>query len=317
MEEKGGENTEFYMNTLKEELFFIRETFRYGYGWRGVLRYFINKFWNSKLIYRLKLPEYKLVENVEIHMLCQKKDSDMLAWSLMSFINTSGVCPKVVVHDDGSFDQNATDKLEHKFPELKVLSLKKANELINNMTGLSPKLLEHREHGHKLIYKLVDIFLLSRSEKIMVLDSDILFFNRPEEILKFINEDADCDSLISRHDGTYNLMLPPDYLSKYGIFKNEADYMNSGIILYKKNKIGTDKLSEYFENTLRKPGDYFVEMAGWGCLIAQTNFKFLTKESYIVKGRPEINTVAKHFTGPRRHEFYIYGIGMVKSMIKN
>lgn len=300
---------------IKEELFFIKETFRYGYGWKGVLKYLINKFWNSGKIYNLHLIDYKLVDSVEIHMLCQKKDAMMLAWSLSSFISQTGICPKIIVHDDGSFDQKTTDKLESKFPELKVLFLEKANELINNIGGLSPKLLEYRNHGHKLIYKLIDIFLLSHSNKVMVLDSDVLFFNRPEEIFKFINGDSDSDSLISRHDGTYNLMLRPDYSTKYDILKNEAGYMNSGIILYKKDKIGYNKLLEYFENTLREPGDYFVEMTGWSSLIAQTKFKFLTKERYIIKGKSEAETIAKHFTSPRRHEFYIYGIDMVREKI--
>lgn len=300
---------------IKEELFFIKETLRYGYGWKGALRYLINKYWNSRAIFKLNLSEYKLVDGIEIHTLCQRKDSNMLAWSLASFINKSGVCPKIIVHDDGSFDQNTANKLEYKFPELKVLFLKRADEFINNMTGLSPKLLEHRNRGHKLIYKLIDIFLLSRSEKVMVLDSDVLFFNRPEEILKFINGDADCDSLILRHGGTYDLRLSPDYSAKYNILKNEADYMNSGIIIYKKDKIGVDKLLEYFGNTLREPGDYFVEMTGWASLISQTNFNFLSPNKYIIKGKPTSNTVAKHFTSPRRHELYAYGIDLVKSKL--
>lgn len=304
------------MKAIKEELFFIKETLRYGYGWKGVLKYLVNKFWVSKKIFNLKLPEYKPVGGIEIHMLCQKKDSNMLAWSLASFINTSGICPKVVVHEDGSFDQDTTDKLEHKFPKLKVLSLEKANKLINSMTGLSPKLLEYRNRGHKLIYKLVDIFLLSRSEQVVVLDSDVLFFNYPQEIMEFVNGNSDYDYLISKHNGTYDLKLPDDYLKKYNILKNEADHMNSGIILYKKDKIGDDKLLEYFENTLREPGDYFVEMTGWASLIAQTKFKFLPTEKYIIKGKPKAGTIAKHFTSPRRHEFYIYGMDMVRKNIK-
>ena len=160
----------------------------------------------------------------------------MLAWSLVSFIKQTGICLKIIIHDDGSFDKKTAKRLESKFPELKVLFLTEANMLINNMTNLTPKLLEHRKFGHKLIYKLVDIFLLSRTEKVMVLDSDVLFFNRPEEILKFINENPDCDSLISRHDGSCDLMLLPDYSTKHDILKNEAGYMNSGIIFYKKTK---------------------------------------------------------------------------------
>lgn len=317
MAEKGGENTEFYMKVIKEELFFIKETLRYGYGWSGVLKYLVNKFWNSKKIYDLKLPDYKRVNGVEIHILCKKGDSNMLAWSLASFINTSGICPKVVVHEDGSFNEDTTKKLELKFPELTVLSLKKANELIKKVTGLSPKFLEYREGGHKLIYKLVDIFLLSQSEKVMVLDSDVLFFERPQEILEFINSNSDYDSLVSKHDGTYNLKMSDDYLKKYDILKNHADRMNSGIILYVKRKLEINKLLEYFENTQRRPDDYFVEMSGWGCLIAQVRFKFLPSEQYSIKSKPNHNTIAKHFTNPRRHEFYIYGIDMVRKGIRN
>lgn len=298
--------------SLKDELFFIKETLRYGYGWSGVLKYLVNKFWNSGAIYNIKLPDCKFVDDVEIHVLCQKKDSDMLAWSLFSFINESGICPKIIVHDDGSFDQTAVNKLERKFPKLSVLSLKKADELINNIPGLTPKLLEFRKRGHKLIYKLVDIFLLSQSKKVMILDSDVLFFGYPREILEFISGAINCDSLISKHDGTYDLKMSDDYLKKRNILKNNADCMNSGIILYNKGEIGLEKLLEYFENTQRKPGDYFVEMSGWGCLIAQTKFNFLPPDRYHIKGKSNQNTIAKHFTNPRRHEFYIYGMDRVK-----
>ncbi len=303
------------MKMVKEELFFVKETLRYGYGWNGVLKYLVNKFWKAKEIYNFKLPDYKLIDGVEIHTLCQKKDAVMLAWSLMSFMDATGICPKVVVHDDGSFDQKTKDKLEHKFPELTVLPLKKADELVNNMAGLSPKLLEYRNHGHKLIYKLTDIFLLSQSEKVIVLDSDVLFFNRPREILEFIEGGSSYDSLISKHNEAYDLKLSEDYAERHNILKNYADLMNSGIILYKKDKVEFDKLLEYFENTRRAPEDYFVEMSGWGCLIAQTKFNFLPLERYSIRGRLNQNTVAKHFTNPRRHEFYIYGMGMVKNRI--
>lgn len=302
---------------IKEETFFIKETLRYGYGWKGVLTYLVSKFWNSKEIYNLQLPKYELVENAEIHMLCRKRDADMLAWSLMSFIGQSGICPKIIVHDDGSFDQNTALKLERKFPALTVLFLKKADEWVNSIVGLSPKLLEYRKRGHKLIYKLTDIFLLSRSEKIMVLDSDVLFFNYPQEILEFFSGNSNYDSLVSKHNGTHNLKLSEDYMEKHNILKNYTDLMNSGIILYKKDKIELDKLLEYFENTQRAPEDYFVEMSGWGCLIAQTKFNFLPLDRYCIRGRLNQDTVAKHFTNPRRHEFYVYGIGMVKDKIKN
>ena len=303
------------MKAVKEELFFIKETLRYGYGRKGVLKYLANKFWNSKKIYDLRLPDYKRVDGIEIHMLCRKKDADMLAWSLTSFIRQSGICPKVIIHDDGTFDKDTVSKLEYRFPELEILSFEKADELVKNMADLSPRLLEHRNNGHKLVHKLIDIFLLTQSEKVMILDSDILFFNRPDEILEFIYENSGHDSLITKNSGRYDLGLSENYFKKYEFLKNNADFMNSGIILYKKNKIDLDKLLEYFENTRRAPGDYLVEMSGWACLIAQTKFRFLSPDRYPIKGKLNSNAVMKHFTNPRRHEFYIYGIDKVRKAI--
>lgn len=303
---------------LKEELFFIKETVRYGYGIGGALKYLKNKFFYAGKIFDKKIPECHTVDDFEIHMLCRKKDAAMLAWSLMSFINQTGICPRVVVHEDGSFDKKTILKLEHKFPGLEVLRLEKASQMIDNIPGLSEKLLEHRKRGHKLIYKLVDILLLSHAKKVMVLDSDVLFFKKPSEILEFINGKSPYEALISCHDGTYDLMTSEEYSRKHELLRKKTDEMNSGIILFQKNKITTDMMLEYFENTLRKPRDYFVEMTGWASLISQTNFNFLPIEKYIVKGKPEVNTMAKHFTSPRRHEFYIYGIDMVRGeMLKH
>lgn len=297
---------------LKEEIFFIKKTLRFGHGADGVLKYLRNKFFYAGKIFDKEIPRCHAVDDFEIHILCQKKDATMLAWSLASFIYQTGICPKVTVHEDGTFDKKTALKLESKFPGLEILYLEKASQIIDNVPGLSDKLLEHRRGGHKLIYKLVDVLLLSRAKKVMVLDSDVLFFNKPLEILEFINGKNPHSALISHHDGTYDLMVSEEYSRKHELLRKKTDEMNSGIILFQKDKITTGMMLEYFENTLRKTGDYFVEMTGWGSLISQTNFNFLPIEKYIIKGRPKADTVAKHFTSPRRHEFYIYGIEMVK-----
>jgi hypothetical protein len=57
-------------------------------------------------------------------------------------------------------------------------------------------------------------------------------------------------------------------------------------------------------------------MSGWVSLIAQTNFLILPLDKYVIKGKPEGGIISKHFTGPRRHEMYAYGIDKVRELTK-
>lgn len=298
---------------IKRELFYIREIFRYKYSFISLINYLKNRFFGSFFLEDIKKFNCQMDNDFELHTLCQKRDTPMLTWSLSSFLHHSGLCPKIVVHDDGTLTGESAGFLKNKFSNLEVVFRAEADEIINNMPGLSEKLIEYRKLGHNLILKLVDIYLLSKSSVIMVLDSDVLFFNTPEEIINFIvNNENNYDSLISTHDGSYDLRVSDNYLASYDLVNKKASYMNSGIILFKKDKLTIDKLLEYFDNCLREPADYFVEMAGWGSIIAQTRYHLLPLDKYIIKGKTKTDTIAKHFTGPRRHEFYIYGIDMVK-----
>lgn len=283
---------------------------------RYFFSYLKNRFFGNWLIPSLEPLTAARRDDVEIRVLCQKKDLWMLVWSLRSFLFYSQIQPHIFVHDDGSLDQESAKLLEAKFPGLMVITQKMADEFIAAQSNISDQVRGFRNNGHKLIYKLVDIFLMSQAEKVIVLDSDILFFNKPTELIEFINKTRpDLDALISRHDGDYDLKLTKSYIEKYNLAAKGTSHMNSGLIIFKRAKLHTQNLNEYFENTLRATSDYFVEMTGWASLISQLSFKFLPPERYKIKGPPDENTVMKHFTSPRRYELYAYGIDMIRSAI--
>ncbi|MBI2676568.1 MAG: hypothetical protein HYX21_01265 [Candidatus Yanofskybacteria bacterium] len=296
---------------LKKELFYIKETVRYGYGPASLLNYLKNKIFARQI--GKKIPKWKCEkqDDFEVHMLCQKSDVVTATWSLWSFLKNSQLCPKIVIHDDGSLDGESAAIFKSKFDNLEIVWKKDADELIDKM-NVNPIVKDYRKNGYPLILKLVDIFLLSRSEKIMVLDSDVLFFKKPEEIVRFVKGSCGRDALISQAGGGFAVRVNSSYLNKYNLTQKNIELMNSGIIVYKKFSISESKLSEYLENCELDMSDYFVEMTGWNCLIGQTNCEFLPLDRYIIKGRPDSNTVAKHFTSPRRHEMFAYGIDKVR-----
>jgi hypothetical protein len=50
-------------------------------------------------------------------------------------------------------------------------------------------------------------------------------------------------------------------------------------------------------------------------LVAQTDFRFLPAERYVIRGGIGPGTVTKHFTSPRRFEMFAWGIDLVRSRI--
>lgn len=299
------------LKKIKVELFFIFRLFRDGLV-LYLFRYCKNRFFGTYLLRKLSKFEYVTDSKIELHALCQKKDLWMLASSLRSFLYHSGLRPHIVIHDDGSIDDESAQLIESKFGGLRVLRKKEADALIKNFPGMTEKVINYRTNGHIMIMEFMDIFLLSKAETVVVYDSDILFYKKPEEVINFFNNDNRFDALISTQYGTYDLKMDDYYSQKYELENKKVGYMNPGLIVYKKESIKFDKFLEYFDHTRRDIKDYFVGMTAWGCLISQTNFNFLPIEKYTIKWRPKENTVMKHFTSPRRHELYAYGIDLAR-----
>ncbi len=296
---------------IRVELFFIARLFRDGLV-LYIFQYCKNRFFGTYLLKKISKFEYIPDSKVELHTLCQKKDLWMLACSLKSFLYHSGLRPYIIVHDDGSIDNESAKLIESKFSGLRVLRKKEADELIKNFPGITEKVLNYRAKGHIMIMEFMDIFLLSRADTVIVYDSDILFYKKPEEVVNFFNNDNHLDALISHQYGTYDLKMDDYYSQKYELENKRVGYMNPGLIVYKKESIKFDKFLEYFDHTTRAINDYFIGMTAWGCLISQTNFDFLPIEKYKIKKKPDENTVMKHYTSPRRHELYAYGIDLAR-----
>jgi hypothetical protein len=299
------------LKRVKTEFFYLYKLLREGYGPKYWLKYLKNRFFTD--LSEIRPTRYLAEENLELHVLCQKQDVLMLAWALKSFLNFSQLRPEIIVHDDGSIDRHQVRLLEEKFSSLRVLSRKEADKQISELAELSQRTREYRNRGHKLNLKLIDILALSRAKKVIVMDSDILFFGYPKEIVDFVRSESNEDALASSQDGTYDLGVQREYQEKHQLIKKEVGLINSGFIIFNRDKVNINALNEYYENTTRAIDDYFVEMAGWGSVISQLNFRFLPLEKYIIKGKPATGIVMKHFTGPRRHEMYAYGIDMIKS----
>ena len=303
---------------IKKEIFFIIKLFNQSqrYDLICYFNYFKYRFFSRFILAKLPKHQCQPGDDFSFHMLCQEEDVFMAEWAISSFLKYSGLCPKIIIHDDGSMTKNSIRRLESRFSNLKVLLRSEALKMLEAHQGFN-KIRDFNIKGHNIVIQLIDIFLLSDTPKVMLMDSDILFFKKPQEIINFINEQTGWDALVSKQPGTYDLMINNDYADKHQIYERQAGFMNSGMILFKKASISEVKFYEFFNNTKKSYEDYFLGMSGWGCLISQLNYKFLPEDKYILKGRPTQNTIMKHFTGPRRYEFFAYGIEKSRKITHN
>jgi len=301
------------LKRIRKEAFFIKKLFSQRYEMTFYFNYFKNKFFGATLLARL--PSYKcnVDSKLSLHILCQEEDVGMIEWSVRSFLEHTGLCPRIIIHDDGTMTKKSALLLEKRFSNLRVLFKKDALRALSENPGFKGIIKKFSEGGHKVLIQLIDIFLLSDTEKVILMDGDVLFFKQPQELIDFVNGRYPYDAMVSWQNGNYDLVINDEYSKKYSVRERKAPEMNPGLIVYNKSSISLDKLVEFLNNTKRNYNDYFLAMTGWACLLSQSNYKFFSEDKYIIKGRPTGETVMKHFTNPRRHEFFGYGIDLSRN----
>ncbi|OGN01233.1 MAG: hypothetical protein A3B91_03150 [Candidatus Yanofskybacteria bacterium RIFCSPHIGHO2_02_FULL_41_29] len=305
---------------IKVELFYLKHLIERGYGPRYWWPYFKNRFFGNYLFSRLPCFDYVPDPDFELHTICSRHGQGlwMFAWMLRSFLFHSKLKPVVVIHDDGTIDK-ATEKLIlSKFPNVKVMFRDETTKRILEMPGIPEIIKKSRLECHFFFDKLTNIIVFSKAKKVIASDSDILYYKEPTEVVDFISGKTDYDAMVQRHIGDeldFFLQMDDFYTQKYNLKENKAALLNGGYIVINKDKFTVSQFSEYLEHTKRPLNDYFIEMEGWTCLFAQVNYKFLSTERYAIKGFLGDNMVMKHYTSPRRHEMFAYGIDMARKRI--
>lgn len=309
------------VTTLKKEIYYLSRLLNpkitpvCRYSLPCLFRYIKNRYFGNILAKKTPTYVYTPNDDFELHMLSQGGNLWMLVFSLTSFLYHSGLRPKIIIHSDGTIDQGMADILKEKFSGLKVISRQETDDLVFNHPLLSEKVKRFRKSNNNLLLRIVDIPLLSHGNKIMILGDDVLFFKKPQEIIDFVNEKSHHKAIASQNDGCANLGVTDEYLNTYKLKEKKANFLNPDVLVYDGDCITINMVNEYFENTIMGTDYYFMELAGFSCMIGQNDFSFLPIATYHIKGPVSDRTVMKHFTGPRRQELYAYGIDKAREKI--
>lgn len=228
-----------------------------------------------------QLPAVNSEKNgYNIYFLTGKNYLYQTLFCALSLTKVSKEAFQFILIDDGSFDRSLLNRVNRQMPGAKVILSKEIEENLNQQL---PKkdfpYLHHKRTIYPHIKKLTDIHTADNNPYKLVLDSDMLFWNEPTEMLNWLKNSNGCLYMLDTVESYgYDKKLMKD-LCGFEI----PDLMNVGCFGSNTTKIIWKNLEHWSEELEKAEGaSYFLEQALSAMLIANEHKNILNKTEYIV-----------------------------------
>ncbi len=280
-----------------------------------------------------KLNKFPL-HNMGISILLCHKDVHLALICLSSLFYFSKKKFPVFILDDGSLTDFDTELLT-KFFNANILSRNEANRFEASIKQSSPSLFKLLRSKKTNPYKYkIELLLLSPFKRFIILDSDILFFTTPKEIIdwgnqkdkSFIYSDLNADTYLFRQKD-----LETNLLTKRLIYRNiykTKDFKNiitSVVGIPDKSLVKIKKIDRFLREVDKMElltFKYLEEMVFWNLFADLPNNKISPEKYYTYIN--QINTFRTknktmiHFPGTKKGRMMFYGFKtLVKILFKS
>ena len=236
----------------------------------------------------------------EIHLLCYWRDYLPALWSLKSFYWHSGVRYPAVIHTQGKMPSRAIRRLTAHLPNALIVGQTKADQVVEaylEKHRLTRLLAARRANGFML--KLTDFVLFGGSANLLTLDSDLLFFRQPVELL--VGDAAPVSTHWFQQDPTSNYNITEHYaLEQLGV--NLQPRINTGIMLFARQHETLDYCDSALAdaNVARSTG--WIEQTLYALWASRSNTVGFLPATYQLSLKPGLRdgAIARHYAGPTR-----------------
>lgn len=252
-------------------------------------------------------PEKLKNPDTSVHLLVSSKTWHAGLLAAISFEFFTGRRWNLFIHEDGSLDHKARRRIEHVLPGVHFVSRKESDQKIEHSLAPYPACRAHRAK-HNLFLKFFDIPLFAPSEQFIFLDSDVLFYAKPEEIVDWADT------------GNKDFLYNKDTKEKYCIPRNEIQRefrielwpsFNSGVMLVPKKALSLPLAEQFlltFETTAHHPS--FFEQTLYALMASVWNRGGPLPLTYEISWGffRDKKSIARHYVGSFKHDIlYLEG----------
>lgn len=182
----------------------------------------------------------------EVHLLCSKRDNLCAIWALKSFYCLFGMTCPLAIHLQGQSPSRMITRLRQHFPDARLVQQAEADAFVEPelaRAGIDRLLALRRKTPFML--KLTDFVLMCRAPRLLLLDSDVLFFACARDLIEHARSESRA------------VLLRRDVANMYDIFPelpferfdfHLAPYVNSGIALVPRAAVNLCRCEDYLSD---------------------------------------------------------------------
>jgi hypothetical protein len=244
-------------------------------------------------------------DSCEIHALTSSLDWLNLVWALKSFYFYSGRKYRLCIHDDGTLSADQVKTLQCHFPGARLIGRGEADSVLHRVLEKHPRSHAFRE-SNPLALKVFDLETFLECHRMMLIDSDFLFFTEPMNLLQRIEDHTFTVNSLNR-DWGYAYSIDFDSVAVRLPF-NLLRPINSGLGLVHKSVLRLDWIEEFLGLPNILSHNHRIEQTLIALCCCRYGFEFLPVEYDVHLGGFNSRHPCRHYTGPIRHRMYSEGI---------
>jgi len=264
---------------------------------------------SARKISSTKLFGYPKAE-FSIHMLSCHRHVEMSLWALKSFSYYARLSPSVFVHDDGTLTTDDVACFNEHIAHCSVVRRAQADVRIREILKDHPHCRDVRfAQGHPLPIKLFDAWAHAPHDVFILMDSDVLFFRRPEELLNHAANgracfSADCQDAYAATTEELRAFMGVDVMPA----------VNSGLLAIGRSDFDLDLSERFFQSLPSARYHGFSEQTAWAVILSNLGAKRLSR-AYQISSRTSVHseTVSNHYVSDGyRLRFWTTGVRLLK-----
>jgi hypothetical protein len=258
----------------------------------------------------ISIVSQSTLQPCEVHILTSAWDWDLALWALHSFYHWTSVDWPLVVHDGGGLGPREWAIFRSHFPNARFLPASQADVLVNKWLAerdLSSTI--HARANYNLMRKVIDTAITCQARRYILLDSDVLFFKKPDHLLRIAQENNPQIHLLRDYQNSYSINSD---VSKFELGLSLPDTINTGLAVIPKSAIDFEFMETIFDKSvIPLDQDGFAEQTVLALLASQAGFEYLP-EVYKVVTCPSSNRdeILRHYVGPVKRLFFDEGVPM-------
>lgn len=244
---------------------------------------------------------------LKIHVLTGHRFWYQTVFCLWSFAHQAGRNLEPWIYDDGSLRESDLGPLARLFPRMHLITKHSTCDRLDERLPYAkfPRLRE-RWLNYPNIRKLIDVHLGSAGWK-LVLDSDLLFFKRPDFLISWLDQP---DRPLHAVDSETSYGYPHSLMSKLAGHA-VGDLVNVGLCGLKSDKLDWEQLEHWCDVLIGSHGThYFLEQALVAMLVSGQRCAVAPATEYVTyPQKPEdiaCQSVMNHYVSHSKRWYFRY-----------